>query len=231
MSSKDGRGVQIRTEVTNHMLASRQKQSDFVDFFDLSDENNDEAVYPLWTSRENTEEFRRQYYEMHRIATAPKGTTLARRVSRRQCRGCSGARFRKLSVRNLFYTRWRLLRPRAVHRSRTYEKVRITVTAQTTSFDCSRYAETTGFTLISSWVIRDRKCIVRLPASQEGTHLKMVSYLSMSVWKTGTAINPKVQTVALLRGCLGQCSPQIPDNCWTNPEPAQARRLHVGRWI
>jgi hypothetical protein len=70
MSSKDGRGVQIRTEVTNHMLASRQKQSDFVDFFDLSDENNDEAVYPLWTSRENTEEFRRQYYEMHRIATA-----------------------------------------------------------------------------------------------------------------------------------------------------------------
>jgi hypothetical protein len=39
--------MQIRTEVTNHMLASRQKQSGFVDFFALSDENNDEVVYPL----------------------------------------------------------------------------------------------------------------------------------------------------------------------------------------
>jgi hypothetical protein len=45
--AKDGNGVQIRTEVTNHILASRQKQSCFVDFFALSDENNDEAAYPL----------------------------------------------------------------------------------------------------------------------------------------------------------------------------------------
>jgi hypothetical protein len=26
-------------------------------------------------------------------------------------------------------------------------------------------------------------------------------------------------------------SVQIPDNCRTNPEPTQTRRLHVGRWI
>jgi len=38
-------GVQIRSEVTNNMLASRQKQSGFVDFFALSDGNNDQAVY------------------------------------------------------------------------------------------------------------------------------------------------------------------------------------------
>jgi hypothetical protein len=43
--AKDGNGVQIRSEVTNNMLASRQKQSGFVDFFALSDGNNDQAVY------------------------------------------------------------------------------------------------------------------------------------------------------------------------------------------
>lgn len=45
VKAKDGNGVQIRSEVTNNMLASRQKQSGFVDFFALSDGNNDQAVY------------------------------------------------------------------------------------------------------------------------------------------------------------------------------------------
>jgi len=160
----------------------------------------------------------------------PKGPTLARRVSRTND-AVALARFLKLSVQNRFYTRWRLLRPGTSHRSRTYEKVRFTVTAQATSFDCSQYPETIGFTFISPWVIRDRKYLVRLLASPEGTHLKRVSYLSTSVWKTGTAVSPRVQTVDSLRGCLGLSSLQIPDNCRTNPEPTQTRRLHVGRWI
>lgn len=91
-------------------------------------------------------------------------------------------------------TQWRLLRPGVVNRSRTYEKVRFTVTAPTTSFDCSRYVGTTAFTFMSSWVIRDRKCMVRLQVSPEGTHLKLVSYLSQSVWKTGTGVTARVQT-------------------------------------
>jgi hypothetical protein len=57
--------------------------------------------------------------------------------------GIALARFQQLSVPNRFTedgTQWRLLRPSAVNRRRTYEKVRFTVTARTTSFDCSQLA-------------------------------------------------------------------------------------------
>jgi phospholipase C len=33
----------------------------------------------------------------------------------------------------------------------------------------------------------------RVPVSPEGTHLKLVSYLSQSVWKTGTGVNARVR--------------------------------------
>jgi hypothetical protein len=44
---------------------------------------------------------------------------------------------------------WRLRQTRAVNRNRTYEKVRFTVTAPTTSFDCSQFAGITALTFTS----------------------------------------------------------------------------------
>jgi len=124
----------------------------------------------------------------------PKGTTLARRVSHTNA-GVALAHDSGNFRRRIDFTHdGGYFDPELCTEVALCEKVRFMVTAQATSFDCSQYTETTGFAFISPWVIRDRKYMVRLPVSPEGTHLKLVSYLSQSVWKTGTGVNARVQT-------------------------------------
>jgi heme-degrading monooxygenase HmoA len=67
MSSKDSKGAQISTKMTNHVLPCLQKQPGFVDFFALSDTTNAERLVcvSFWTSREgDAEEYHRQHNEM-----------------------------------------------------------------------------------------------------------------------------------------------------------------------
>jgi quinol monooxygenase YgiN len=63
--SKVGRREQVGSKLKNEILPILQKQPGFVDFLTLSDKTNPERLVCIsfWTSREEAEEYHRQYYD------------------------------------------------------------------------------------------------------------------------------------------------------------------------